>query len=566
MKKQQAGDVRSDMSTSRTFLSRLGLTHPDAPQVRIVSDARVYAFAARDYGKAVDLAARLTDGGKRVSVLMPDAAGLHWWLAARLPSTARPARLSPPPQVIVAAGDYIALWRLADPVPLGRGAALVSQIIGRSGRVAIGEPVPMPGSLYEVAAKGGPVRAHVRFMVGASAPGYRVHGERLVSLNAGGDPVAASAGGPAPSGAHVYLGEGVGPWARSAYWAPNETAPGLLNFGVLVTGDSGSGKTQTIRVLIDGAIKMGLPVCIFDFKNDYADKAFTSKQGLRVHDVRRLGLPFNPLVPAGGEDGKAQPVEHIFTIAGVLKRVFGLGDRQAALLRDAMCEAFEARGVDVQAWQDAAAISAPSFADVGEVLAAKRDAKNATAASVLDRLSPLIALRLFPSSGEGGAGFEAMAGARVVLSLHELPSDEIKAALAELIIIRLHGYLVRGAQPRKLTRLLVLDEAWRVASSKHLENLAREGRAFGVGLAIGTQYPGDLPPDLAGSLATKVYLKNQQPDHRKAVAAALVGGGAAKEAAALAAFMEKQVMFQALIANQQYAPFASFSLRPYYQR
>ena len=42
------------------------------------------------------------------------------------------------------------------------------------------------------------------------------------------------------------------------------------------------------------------------------------------------------------------------------------------------------------------------------------------------------------------------------------------------------------AQPRKLTRLLVLDETWRVAHSTHLENLAREGRAFGAGMAIGT--------------------------------------------------------------------------------
>ena len=112
---------------------------------------------------------------------------------------------------------------------------------------------------------------------------------------------------------------------------------------------------------------------------------------------------------------------------------------------------------------------------------------------------------------------------RVVLSLFALPADDIKAALAELIIIRLHGVLVNRPQPRKLTRLLVLDEAWRVASSKHLENLAREGRAFGAGIAIGTQYPGDLPADLSGALGTKIYLKNQQPDHKKAVVTALCG-------------------------------------------
>jgi hypothetical protein len=125
---------------------------------------------------------------------------------------------------------------------------------------------------------------------------------------------------------------------------------------------------------------------------------------------------------------------------------------------------------------------------------------------------------------------------------------------------------VRGDQPRRLTRLLVLDEAWRVASSKHLENLAREGRANGVGIDIGTQKTGDLPPDHAGSLATRIFLKNQQPDHKKAVVRAVAGGTSGAHAQEVHEFLEKQEMFQGLIQNQQYSPYAAFRLVPYYAR
>jgi hypothetical protein len=367
-----------------------------------------------------------------------------------------------------------------------------------------------------------------------------------------------------PSGPAVMLGDHED--GGQVYWAPFETEAKLLNFGILVTGDPGSGKTQTLNVLIDGVARMGFPVCIFDFKNDYAERSFVQANGLKVHDVRRHGIPFNPLMPSASEDGQAQPIEHIFTITGVLKRVFGLGDRQTATLRDAMKEAFERRGINPQRWVEADRLKPPSFDEVIAILDEQKEAKNPQAISLLDRIAPLFELGLFPATDEQTVPFEAMLDERLVLSLFALPTDEIKAALAELIIIRLHGVLLRRTQPRKLTRLLVLDEAWRVASSTHLENLAREGRAFGAGIAIGTQYPGDLPPDLSGALDTKIYLKNQQPDHKKAVVRALCGANTGPEASNLHGILERLTQFEGLIQNQQYLPYARFKLIPYFSR
>ncbi len=381
------------------------------------------------------------------------------------------------------------------------------------------------------------------------------------------EPVAAPAPAPrrrTPAAQAVMLGTHED--GGAVHWAPFETEAKLLNFGILVTGDPGAGKTQTLNVLIDGIAGMGFPVCIFDFKNDYSERSFVQSIGLKVHDVRRYGIPFNPLMPSASDDGQAQPIEHIFTITGVLKRVFGLGDRQTATLRDAVKEAFERRGINPQKWVHADSLRPPSFDDVVAILEEQKEAKNPQAISLLDRIAPLFELGLFPKSDELPVPFEAMLDERLVLSLFALPTDEIKAALAELIIIRLHGVLLRRAQPRKLTRLLVIDEAWRVANSTHLENLAREGRAFGAGIAIGTQYPGDLPPDLSGALDTKIFLKNQQPDHKKAVVRALCGANSGPEAAHLHGVLERLTQFEGLIQNQQYLPYARFKLVPYFAR
>ena len=458
----------------------------------------------------------------------------------------------PAPSILVETErDYAAAWRLHNPVEAYVAGLLAKAVAEALGGVPLPFILPLPGSAG--------VGRH-QYLKGPS--NWTLQTDLIRRAPQPAAPAAEPAKAATsfrPSAPAVMLGAGKA--GGEVFWAPFESTDALLNSSVLVTGDPGSGKTQTLNVLIDGVAGMGLPICIFDFKNDYSERAFVQAIGLKVHDIRRHGLPFNPLMPSANEDGQAQPIEHIFTIADVLNRVFDLGPRQHAILRDAMKEAFEQRGVDPQAWVRVDTCRAPSFDDVAAII---RESAGKEAAGLIDRLAPLVDLGLFPK-GEA-APFEAMLDERVVLSLFALPADDIKAALAELIIIRLHGVLVNRPQPRKLTRLLVLDEAWRVASSKHLENLAREGRAFGAGIAIGTQYPGDLPADLSGALGTKIYLKNQQPDHKKAVVLALCGANTGPIAANLHGILEQLGQFEGLIQNQHYLPFAEFRLTPYFKR
>ncbi len=447
--------------------------------------------------------------------------------------------------------DYAAAWRLHNPVEAYVAGLLAKAVADALGGVPLPFILPLPGSAgvgrhqYLKGPKNWTLQTDlIRRAPQPAAPA--VEPAQTAALFR-------------PSAPAIMLGAHKA--GGQVFWAPFENTAKLLNSGVLVTGDPGSGKTQTLNVLIDGVAGMGLPICIFDFKNDYSERGFVQAIGLKVYDVRRQGLPFNPLMPSFNAEGLAQPIEHIFTIVGVLKRVFGLGDRQAPALRDAMKEAFERRNIDPQGWVRADACRAPSFDDVVALL---KDRKEKETAGVLDRLAPLFELGLFPKAD--ALPFETMMDERLVLSLFALPADDIKAALAELIIIQLHGVLVNRPQPRKLTRLLVLDEAWRLGSSKHLENLAREGRAFGAGIAIGTQYPGDLPADLSGALGTKIYLKNQQPDHKKAVVTALCGVNSGPEAASLHGILEQLGQFEGLIQNQHYLPFAEFKLTPYFKR
>ncbi len=350
--------------------------------------------------------------------------------------------------------------------------------------------------------------------------------------------------------------------AREAvYWAPYAPPPGHLNnFSVLVTGDAGSGKTQTIRVLIDAACREDLAVTIFDFKADYCGPDFSGPLGIKVVDVRAQGLPFNPLEPPPRGASGAQPIEHAYEIAGILARVFRLGAVQEARLREAICAAYRECGVDPQEWVQPDTIAWPSFNRVVDLLAEAGDN-----GALVGRLGALKDFRLFGTGGPSPNRAAEFFQGRVCLKLSTLPGDDIKTAIAEILIVQLHGHLLRGEQPRRLTRLLVCDEAHRVKDSRRLEQLAREGRAFGVGIVIGTQFPGDMPSDMAGNLATQLFLMNNQAQHRRAIALQVCGTVSSPKAKALLDRLGRMRPLQGLFANPHYGA-VFVDIVPHYQR
>lgn len=345
-------------------------------------------------------------------------------------------------------------------------------------------------------------------------------------------------------------------------WEPHKPGALLNNFGFLVSGDPGSGKTQILKALIADVSAINLPVCIFDFKNDYSEKAFAEKHGFTVYNVNRRGLPFNPLDLTPDDKGEVQPIRHIHELSSILDRIFGLGDQQEAQLRAALRRVYEDCGIQTDAWQEVSGLPvAPTFPAVVRILEA--DPRTQT---LRNRLSPLFDLGLFPERAEGDQSFESLIAARSVLDLHELPSDKIKAAISEFMIVRLHGYILKGEQPRSLRRLLVFDEAWRVKGSIRLQELAREGRAFGVGIVIGTQFPGDIPEELAGNVATQLMLYNQTPDHQRTVVKTLCGRNSGPEAQRLQSQLAHLQQHEGFFRNQQYSPYRLVMTTPYYRR
>ncbi|BDG59510.1 hypothetical protein caldi_06000 [Caldinitratiruptor microaerophilus] len=355
----------------------------------------------------------------------------------------------------------------------------------------------------------------------------------------------------------VFIGKGMrGATAVQAWFEPHRPDNPLPNPHIIITGATGTGKTQAIKSILLQLRRAGFPTLILDFKDDYSGRDYAKVEHLEVYDVAANGLPFNPLaLPPDPHSGTVNAISHIYKIAGILQRVFGLGVQQENRLREAMKQVYLSKGIPLHPVVPSGPIAIPPFRDV---LKALQEMKGTD--ELVGRISPLFDLQLFRA--EAGS-LEDLFESAATVRLSQLPSDEVKNVVAEFLLMGLYNHLIQRPQPHRLSRTLVLDEAWRIANSPYLEPLMREGRAFGLGVIIATQFASDLRDVILGSAATKLYFATTENDHIRHIVKALLGRTTGTEAERLAALIKDLPPFHCLLQSLHFSPFLRVRVQPY---
>lgn len=368
---------------------------------------------------------------------------------------------------------------------------------------------------------------------------------------------------PAPDRPRALLGTSPGEYGkpRDIWFDPQSPEDRLPNPHLMITGETGSGKTQATKAILADMRPFNVPALILDFKDDYSETAYAETEGLNVYDPTEQSLPFNPLAPAvDPRSGRVNPTHHLHQLTDIIKRIYRLGDQQAYRLREAMKAVYEDAGVPTRAFVPDASQTYPDFEAVQQKLSEDKDNQ-----ALLGRMSPIFDLELF-SSGAQVTDFASIAEQSTVIRLAQLPGDEVKNSVAEFFLMALYNYLIRQPQAHKLARLAVLDEAWRLVESPFLEPLMREGRAFGLGVVIASQFPTDLPTAVSGSTATKVYFSQTNVEQIRDIQRTVLGKTSGAEADHLASIMRGLPPLTCVLYSKQFPRFVRVTIHPYFER
>jgi hypothetical protein len=304
----------------------------------------------------------------------------------------------------------------------------------------------------------------------------------------------------------------------AATWQPGRQSNGFF----LILGASGSGKTETLKVLGSSIAEAGIPVLVFDFHGDVVlpgvKSVLLSSGSASTFGLNPMELDVHSAEESGLYDQRA-------SLRGMIQRaVPALGHRQASILRDAFDEAYRRAGIldaDPSTWN----ARAPTFGSIQGILeewsgADERKAQRTAIEGCLAAVQELFGHPIF--ARDEHVSIERILSEPVRLDLSKLP-DQIRFVATETLLkklfrtLRLRGPIpVQPVDDRQRFRLfVVIDEAKilslgggdRDRADNILNELITEARKFGLGMIIASQMSEHFSEEVRANAATWLVLK-----------------------------------------------------------
>jgi uncharacterized protein len=328
-----------------------------------------------------------------------------------------------------------------------------------------------------------------------------------------------------------------------------------LNRHTFVCGATGSGKSQTVRHLLESASGAGIPWLVIEpAKAEYRLMAGRLPGAdvitIRPGDLDAVPAGINPLEPAAGPGGSRFPLQaHADLVRALFLAAFRADEPFPQVLAAALSRCYAEAGWDLVTGEPSApGAGYPVLADLQAAALAVVD-QIGYSREITDNVRGFVSVRIGSLRGgttgrflDGGfpLDYGRLLAGNVVLEIEDCGDDTDKAFLTGAVLIRLAEHLrmrarAEGPAAPGLRHLTVVEEAHRLLRQpapgegggpaahavEMFAGLLAEIRAYGEGLIIAEQIPSKLIPDVIKNTAVKIVHRLPAADDRDSVGATM---------------------------------------------
>ena len=289
--------------------------------------------------------------------------------------------------------------------------------------------------------------------------------------------------------------------AEEVAWYPTiKTNPHMM-----IVGLPGMGKTNVLVNICAQLYRQKVLPIIFSYHPDLEERLESLGCSLYMVDYDRLGI--NPLQVLDRENPKAY-----LDVAGAVRDIFlavfpDLGDVQGKDIREAIVKSYEEKG-----WKSenlSTQPEVPSFGRFFEILR-RSNRRGVGFENLLGRLKELSDYGFFEV---GSSPIDLWTAEQpIVVRLHRTQNDVLQRAMAMFIFYHLYKEMFRRGPQKRITHVVVFDEAHRASKLRLLPTMAKECRKFGIALLVASQEARDFDPSLFSAIAKYLVLRVNAQD------------------------------------------------------
>jgi len=315
--------------------------------------------------------------------------------------------------------------------------------------------------------------------------------------------------------------------------------PEMMSRHGLIAGATGTGKTVTLRILVEGLSRIGVPVFLADIKGDLSGIALPGGGNPKIDErIRKLGMTnfsfggyptiFRDLF---GEAG--HPVRTTISEMGplLLSRILDLNETQAGVL-SIVFKVADDNGLLLLDIKDLRAMVVHVAENAGDIRVRYGNVTTASTGAILRGLLTLEEQGADRFFGEPALEITDMirtVDGRGVINLFAadklMQSPKVYSTFLLWLLSELYENLPEAGDLEKPKFVFFFDEAHLLfndapkALEEKIVQIVRLIRSKGVGVYFITQSPSDIPEDVLGQLGNKVQhaLRATTPNEEKAV-------------------------------------------------